>query len=146
MTERLHFDFSLPCTGEGNGNPLQCSSLENPRDGGAWWAAVYGVAQSRTRLKQLSSSNSSSRTSLVVQWLRVCLPMQGIWVWFMVQEDTTCPRATKAVHLSCGVCAPEPGAAAAEPTCSAQSPSSAIREWPLLTATRESLNTAMKTQ
>ena len=41
-TERLHFHFSLPCIGEGNGNPLQCSCLENPRDGGAWWAAVYG--------------------------------------------------------------------------------------------------------
>ena len=50
-TERLHFHFSLSCTGEGNGNLLQCSCLENPRDGGAWWAAVYGVAQSRTRLK-----------------------------------------------------------------------------------------------
>ena len=48
MTERLHFHISLSCIGEGNGNPLQCSSLENPRDGGAWWAAVYGVAQSRT--------------------------------------------------------------------------------------------------
>ena len=48
MTERLHFHFSLSCTGEGNGNPLQCSCLENPRDGAAWWAAVYGVAQSRT--------------------------------------------------------------------------------------------------
>ena len=57
-TERLHFHFSLSCTGEGNGNRLQCSCLENPRDGGAWWAAVYGVAQSRTRLKWLSSSNS----------------------------------------------------------------------------------------
>ena len=50
-TERLHFHFSLACIGEGNGNPLQCSCLENPRDGGAWWAAIYGVAQSRTRLK-----------------------------------------------------------------------------------------------
>ena len=49
--ERLHFHFSLSCTGEGNGNPLRCSLLENPRDGGAWWAAVYGVAQSHTRLK-----------------------------------------------------------------------------------------------
>ena len=58
-TERLHFHFSLSCIGEGNGNPLQCSCLENPRDGGAWWAAVYGVAQSWTRLKQLSSSSSS---------------------------------------------------------------------------------------
>ena len=59
-TERLHFHFSLSCTGEGNGNPPQCSCLENPRDGGACWAAVYGVAQSRTRLKRLSSSSSSS--------------------------------------------------------------------------------------
>ena len=60
-TERLHSHFSLSCIGEGNGNPLQCScsSLENPRDGGAWWAAIYGVAQSQTRLKQLSSSSSS---------------------------------------------------------------------------------------
>ena len=58
-TERLHFHFSLSCIGEGNGNPLQCSCLENPRDGGVWWAAVYGVAQSRTRLKRLSSSSSS---------------------------------------------------------------------------------------
>ena len=49
MTERLLFHFSLSCIGEGNGNPLQCSCLENPRDGGAWWAVVYGVAQSRTR-------------------------------------------------------------------------------------------------
>ena len=54
-TERLPFHFSLSCTGEGNGNPLQCSCLENPRDGGAWWAAVYGVTQSQTWLKWLSS-------------------------------------------------------------------------------------------
>ena len=53
-TERLHFHFSLSCIGEGNGNLLQCSCLENPRDGGAWWAAVYGVTQSWTRLKRLS--------------------------------------------------------------------------------------------
>ena len=59
MTERLHFHFSLSCIGEGNGNPLLCSCLENPRDGRAWWAAVCGVAQSQTRLKQLSSSSSS---------------------------------------------------------------------------------------
>ena len=58
MTAWLHFHFSLSCIGEGNGNPLQCSCLENPRDGGAWWAAVYGVAQSRTRLTRLSSSSS----------------------------------------------------------------------------------------
>ena len=59
-TERIHFHFSLSCTGEGNGNPLQYSYLENPRDGGACWAAVYGVAHSWTWLKRLSSSSSSS--------------------------------------------------------------------------------------
>ena len=57
-TEQIHFHFSLLCTGEGNGSPLQYSCLENPRDEGAWWAAVYGVAQSQTRLKRLSSSSS----------------------------------------------------------------------------------------
>ena len=62
MTEQLHFHFSLSCIGEGNGNPLQYSCLENPRDRGAWWAAAYGVAQSQTRLKRLSSSSSSSVT------------------------------------------------------------------------------------
>ena len=56
VRQRLHFHFSLSCIGEGNGNPLQCSCLENPRDGRAWRAAIYGVAQSRTRLKRLSSS------------------------------------------------------------------------------------------
>ena len=56
-TERLHFHFLLSYIGEGNGNPLQCSCLENPRDGGAWWAASYGVAQSPTLLKWLSSSS-----------------------------------------------------------------------------------------
>ena len=58
--ERLHFHFLLSCIGEGNGNPLQCSCLENPRDRGAWWAAVYGVAQSWTWLKRLSSSSKLS--------------------------------------------------------------------------------------
>ena len=95
MTERLHFHFSLSFIGEGNGNPLQCSCLVNPRAGGAWWAAVYGVTQSRTQLKRLSSSSSSSSsrewvtiklqepnsgyserserwgTSLAVQWLKL---------------------------------------------------------------------------
>ena len=55
-TEQIHFHFSLSCIGEGNGNPLQCSCLENPRDREAWWADVYGAAQSRTQLKRLSSS------------------------------------------------------------------------------------------
>ena len=60
-TDKLHFHFSLSCIEEGNGNPLQCSCLENPRDGGAWWAAIYGVAQSLAGLKQLSSSSNSNR-------------------------------------------------------------------------------------
>ena len=64
-TEWLHFHFSLSRIGEGNGNPLQCSCLENLRDGGAWWAAVYGVTQSWTRLKRLSSSSSSSVVAAV---------------------------------------------------------------------------------
>ena len=64
----LHFHFSLSCLGEGNGNPLQCSCLENPRDGRAWWAAVYGAAQSRTWLKWLSSSSSNWRRLLRVPW------------------------------------------------------------------------------
>ena len=72
-TEQLHFHFSLSCIGEGNGNPLQCSCLENPRDRGAWWAAVYGVAQSQTRLKQLSSSSSNKLSG---------------------ESDATSPRAT----------------------------------------------------
>ena len=59
MTERLHFHFSLSCIGEGNGNPLQCSCLENPRYRGAWWTTVYGVAQSQTWLKWFSSSSSN---------------------------------------------------------------------------------------
>ena len=63
MTERPHFHFSLSCIGEENGNPLQCSCLENPRDGGAWWAAVSRVAQSRTWLKWLSSSSSKKPKS-----------------------------------------------------------------------------------
>ena len=74
MTERLHFHFSLSCVGEENGNPLQCSCLESLRDGGAWWAAVYGIAQSRTRLKQLSRSSSSNFTIQTVPlWLKINL-------------------------------------------------------------------------
>ena len=73
MTEWLHFHFSLSCIGEGNGNPLQCSCLKNPRDGGVWWAAVYGIAQSWTQLKQLSSSSNSLHVSVWISfWLLVC--------------------------------------------------------------------------
>ena len=76
-TERLHFHFSLSCIGEGNGNPLQCSCLENPRDGGAWWAAVSGVAQSRTRLKRLSSSSSNRVIEQHFAWMEE-YKMQGV--------------------------------------------------------------------
>ena len=71
MTEQLHFHFSLLCIGEGNGNSLQCSCLENPRDRGAWWAAVYGVTQSWT---QLSSSSSSSK-------------QLNMWVWLLLRGE-----------------------------------------------------------
>ena len=85
QTERFHFQFSLSCTGEGNGNPLQCSCLENPRDRGAWGAAVYGVAQSRTRLKWLSSSSSlKTNTSLG------CHPKRGFIIcWFIALYERT---------------------------------------------------------
>ena len=95
-TERRHFHFSLSCIGEGNGNPLQCSCLENPRDGRAWWAAIYGVAQSRTRLKRLSSSSSSSSrcgSSLVAQLVKNLPAMPGTLVggrlWGSTESDMT---------------------------------------------------------
>ena len=77
-TGQLHFQVSFSCIGGGNGNPLQCSCLDNPRDGGAWWAAIYGVAQSRTQLKRLSSSSSSrlviaflpKSKHLLISWLQ----------------------------------------------------------------------------
>ena len=72
-TEQLHFHFSVSYTGEGSGNPLQYSCLENPREGGSWWAAVYGVTQSRTRLTGLSSSSSSSVLTSVRWYLIVVL-------------------------------------------------------------------------
>ena len=74
-TERLPFHFSLSCIGEGNGNPLQCSCLENPRDGRAWWAAVYGVAQGRTQLKRLSNSSRVPLLSQKIPWRRKWQPI-----------------------------------------------------------------------
>ena len=83
MTDQLHFHFSVSCIGEGNGNPLQCSCLENPRDGGSRWAAVYGVTQSRTRLMQLSSSSNeiyADQFSSVTQSCpNLCDPMSRSW-------------------------------------------------------------------
>ena len=83
-TERLHFHFSLSCIGEGNGNPLQCSCLENPRDGGAWWASVYGVTQSRTWLKWLSMHGKDWRwveKGTTEDEILVPSPTQRTWVW-----------------------------------------------------------------
>ena len=74
MTERLHFHFSLSCIGEGNGNPLQHSCLENPRDKGAWWAAVYGVTQSWTWLTWLSSSNTNIRGNQISWFCYYLIP------------------------------------------------------------------------
>ena len=98
-TEWLHFPFSLSCTGEGNGNPLQCSCLENPRDGRAWWTAVYGVAQGRTRLKRLSSSNSSRVNSVVIvspamfkPWNHKMRPMS------LFEEPQSSPIPTESVR------------------------------------------------
>ena len=106
MTERLHFPFSLSYIGEGNGNPLQCSYLENRRDGEAWWAAVYGVTQSRTRLKQLSSSNKEglgyplqySWAVLVSQMVKNLPAMRETWVQLLVWEDTL--EESMATHSS----------------------------------------------
>ena len=94
MTERLHFHFSLSCIGGGNGNPLQCSCLENHRDSGAWWAAVYGVAQNRTQLKQLSSSSSihaNNYSCVTVICLHIYLEKTQI------QKDKCTPGLTAAL-------------------------------------------------
>ena len=86
-TKRLHFHFSLSCTGEGNGNPLYCSCLGS-LDGGAWWAAIYGVAQSRTRLKWLSSSSSHTLKRFGV--IKLCHSFQtffcfgNLWIFFKI--------------------------------------------------------------
>ena len=96
-TERLHFHSSLSCIGEGNGNPFQCSCLENPRDGGAWWADVYGVAQSQTRLKRLSSSSSSSRASPLPYF--ICLPAEKM-------HHTSSWKEWRFIHLVFVLCTP----------------------------------------
>ena len=118
---RLHIHFSLSCIGEGNGNPLQCSCLENPRDGGVWWAAVSGVTQSRTQLKRLSSSSSSSKwwKVLVTQMCpTLCHPMDcsppgssvhGIfkarilkWVAISYSKGSSWPRDQTQVFCTAG--------------------------------------------
>ena len=92
-TERLHFHFSLSCIGEGNGNPLQCSCLENPRNGGAWWAAIYGVTQSQTQLKRLSSSSSRVfSNSCPLSWW--CYPI----ISSFVTPFSSCPQSFPALR------------------------------------------------
>ena len=106
-TERFHFPFWLSCIGEGNSNPLQCSWLENPRDSGAWWAAVYGVTQSRTRLKWLSSSSSSREEIRItlVALLQGIFPTQGLnpsllhCRWFFTIWATRETMDRRALHL-----------------------------------------------
>ena len=97
-TERPHFHFSLSCTGEGNGNPLQCSCLENPRGGGAWWAAVYGVTQSQTWLKWLSSLAAASRK--IDLWKYSYL--DNLWKSSLYLQDNACrhPCLLVTPHLA----------------------------------------------
>ena len=106
-TEQLHFHFLLSCIGEGYGNPVQCSCLENPWDGGAWWAAVYGVAQSRTRLKRLSSSSSRMTVSVQeacayvqfhLQFL-MCAPAYNISILMYMQA--ACPHSHRQENTPC---------------------------------------------
>ena len=119
-TERLHFHFSLSCIREGNGNPLHCSCLENPRDRGAWWAAVYGVAQSRTRLKRLSSSRSSSTSLLLYANKYLCLRWPFRCNIFKVCHYLSCLllniiyfvnapfKLSRLVHVTCRALCPIP--------------------------------------
>ena len=95
-TERLLFDFSLSCIGERHGNPLQCSCLENPRDGGAWWPAVYGVAQSWTQLKRLSSSSKTLQKHSV-QFSRSVMS-DSLWPHEPQHARPPCPSPTPKVH------------------------------------------------
>ena len=102
-TDRLHFHFSLSCIGEGKGNPLQCSCLENSRDGGAWWAAVYGVAQSQTRLKWLSSSSKSQLFHLLKLLIQHTFSptLTSNILWSPLSESTpiSCEHLTSLIWL-----------------------------------------------
>ena len=103
MTEQLHFHFSFSCIGEGNGNPLQCSCLENSRDGGAWWALIYGVAQIQTRLKWLSSSSSSLSNPVLVTECN--LPLLSLFLLhFQSQFPHLKNRDNNSICYYCVVC------------------------------------------
>ena len=112
-TERLHFHFSLWCIGEGNGTPLQCSCLENSRDGGAWWAAIYEVAQNRTLLKRFSSSSScrslnaihlcchahsSTYNGFSVKLLKLSLPLFHMCMWSHFSHIWLCETLWMVAH------------------------------------------------
>ena len=105
MTEHLHFHFSLSCIGGGNGNPLQYSCLENSMDGGAWWAAVHGVAKSRTRLKRLSGSSSFTNILFKHNFLKdtfqrhPCITKQTISV-YIVSDVTVILTAVRLHFMS----------------------------------------------
>ena len=103
-TERLHFHFSLSCIGEGNGNPLQCSCLENPRDRGAWWAAVYRVTQSLIQLKRHNSSSSSSstgRTPFVWHYMEVLTNFQHFTYGQQFTDRSQHSSSHQTVKISC---------------------------------------------
>ena len=117
-TERLHFHFSLSCIGEGNGNPLQCSCLENPRDGGAWWAAVYGVAPSRTRLKRLSSSSSNVMEhafSIICLTIHSTLHIQAVSRFYTIEEKAAAAAAAKSLQSCPTLCDPIDGSPPGSP-------------------------------
>ena len=105
MTEQLHFHFSLSCIAEGNGSPLQCCCLENPRDGASWWAAVYGVAQSRTRLKWLSSNSSSSQLCPTLLWSDGLSPSKLLCPWNFPGKNigVDCPFLIQGIFLTQGL-------------------------------------------
>ena len=132
--------------GEGNGNPLQYSCLENPMDQGAWWATIHGVAKRWTRLSSFTS------LQLVVQWLEMCLAMQGTWVQFLLWEDPTCCRTAKPTSQNYWAHVPHP-LKPAHPRASALKQEKPLRweacrlqlEESLLTTTREKARTATKT-
>ena len=105
-TERLHFQFSLLCLGEGNGNTLQCSCLENPRDGGPWWAAVYGVAQSRTRLSYFTFTfhfhaleKKMATDSSVLAWRIPATGEPGGLLSMGSQSRTRLKRRSSSIHV-----------------------------------------------
>ena len=96
-TERLHFHFSLSCIGEGNGNPLQYSCLENPMDGGAWWATVHEVAKSQTRLSDFTftfqfhalEKEMATHSSVLAWRIQGQGSLAGFCLWGRIETDTT---------------------------------------------------------